>query len=157
MGTGTILALAPGALLGGVVLCAMGAKMLHRSAEKVKMAKKIEADVETILAYYKELDKTAKRFHKSFLEVQEPYFKHLRKVQKIISRKTDWEKFSKAERLAIKNAIALAQLLHRMCSVQLVLDAPKADAMERVNTLAVEHMILDANNVREQVRKGIAA
>lgn len=29
MGTGTILALAPGALLGGVVLCAMGAKMLH--------------------------------------------------------------------------------------------------------------------------------
>lgn len=157
MGTGTILALAPGALLGGVVLCAMGAKMLHRSAEKVKMAKKIEADVETILAYYKELDKTAKRFHKSFIEVQEPYFKHLRKVQKIIARKTDWEKFSKAERLAIKNAIALAQLLHRMCSVQLVLDAPNADAIERVNTLAVEHMILDANNVREQVKKGIAA
>lgn len=34
MGTGTILALAPGALLSGVVLCTMGAKMLQRSAEK---------------------------------------------------------------------------------------------------------------------------
>jgi outer membrane lipoprotein SlyB len=52
MGTGAILAQAPGALLGGVVLCAMEAKMLHRSAEKVKMAKKIESDVDTILVYY---------------------------------------------------------------------------------------------------------
>ena len=157
MGTGSILALAPGALLGGIVLCAMGAKMLHRSAEKVKLAKKIEADVESILVYYKELDKTAKRFHKTFMEVKEPYFKHLHKVQKIIARKTDWEKFSKAEKLAVKNAIALAQLLHRMCAVQLVLDAPKADAIERVNTPVVDRMIADANNVRDQVKKGIAA
>lgn len=157
MGTGSILALAPGALLGGIVLCAMGANMLHRSAEKVKLAKKIEADVENILAYYKELDKTAKRFHKTFMEVKEPYFKHLRKVQKIIARKTDWEKFSKAEKLEVKNAIALAQLLHRMCAVQLVLDAPKADAIERVNIPAVDCMIADANNVRNQMKKGFAA
>lgn len=157
MGTGTILALAPGALIGGIVLCAMGAKMLHRSAEKVKLAKKIEADVESILVYYKELDKTAKRFNKAFIEVKEPYFKYLRKVQKIIARKTDWEKFSKAEKLAVKNAIALAQLLHRMCSVQLVLEAEKEDTIERVNTPVVDRMIADANNVCEQVKKGIAA
>ena len=156
MGNGSILALAPGALLGGIVLCAMGAKMLHRSAEKVKLAKKIEADVESILVYYKELDKTAKRFHKTFLEVKEPYFKHLRKVQKIIARRTDWEKFSKAEKLAVKNAIALAQLLHRMCAVQLVLEAPKADAIERVNTPVVDRMIADANNVYSHVKKGVA-
>lgn len=157
MGTGTILALAPGALLGGVVLCAMGAKMLHRSAEKVKMAKKIAEDVDTILVYYGELDKTAKRFHKTFKEVQAPYMQHVRKVQKIVARKTDWEKFSKAERLAVKNAVALAQLLHRMCSVQLVLEASKKDALERVNTPVVDRMIADANNVREQVKKGLAA
>lgn len=157
MGTGTILALAPGALLGGVVLCAMGAKMLHRSAEKVKMAKKIAEDVETILVYYSELDKTAKRFHKTFKEVQAPYMQHIRKVQKIIARKTDWEKFSKAERLAVKNAVALAQLLYRMCSIQLVLEASKDDTLERVNTPVVDRMIADANNVREQVKKGLAA
>ena len=157
MGTGTILALAPGALLGGVVLCAMGAKMLHRSAEKVKLAKKIEADVENILVYYKELDKTAKRFHKTFAEVKDPFFRHLHKVQKIVARKTDWETFSKAEKLAVKNAIALAQLLHRMCAVQLILEAPKADAIERVNTPVVDRMIADAYNVREQVRKGVTA
>ena len=156
MGNGSILALAPGALLGGIVLCAMGAKMLHRSAEKVKLAKKIEADVESILVYYKELDKTAKRFHKTFLEVKELYFKHLCKVQKIIARRTDWEKFSKAEKLAVKNAIALAQLLHRMCAVQLVLEAPKADAIERVNTPVVDRMIADANNVYSHVKKGVA-
>ena len=122
----------------------------------MKLAKKIEADVESILVYYKELDKTAKRFHKTFLEVKEPYFKHLRKVQKIIARRTDWEKFSKAEKLAVKNAIALAQLLHRMCAVQLVLEAPKADAIERVNTPVVDRMIADANNVYSHVKKGVA-
>jgi hypothetical protein len=157
MGTGTILALAPGALLGGVVLCAMGAKMLHRSAEKVKMAKKIAKDVDAILVYYGELDKTAKRFHKTFKEVQASYMQHVHKVQKIVARKTDWEKFSKAERLAVKNAVALAQLLHRMCGVQLVLQATKQDALERVNTPVVDRMIADANNVREQVKKGLAA
>ena len=157
MGTGSILALAPGALLGGIVLCAMGAKMLHRSAEKVKLAKKIEADVENILVYYKELDKTAKRFHKAFIDVKDPYFKHLHKVQKILARKNDWEKFSKAEKLAVKNAIALAQLLHRMCAVQLKLDAPNDSTIESVNTAVVDRMIADANNVRDQVKKGIAA
>lgn len=156
MGTGSILALAPGALLGGIVLCAMGAKMLHRSAEKVKLAKKIEADVESFLIYYKELDKTAKRFHKTFIEIKEPYFKHLRKVQKIITRKTDWEKFSKAEKLAVKNAIALAQLLHRMCAVQLKLDAKTDNTIECVNTPEVDCVIADANNVYEQIKKGIA-
>ena len=138
MGTGTILALAPGALLGGVVLCAMGAKMLHRSAEKVKMAKKIAEDVDAILVYYSELDKTAKRFHETFKKVQAPYMQHVHKVQKIVARKTDWEKFSKAERLALKNAVALAQLLHRMCSVQLVLEATKKDTLESVNTPVVD-------------------
>lgn len=157
MGTGSILALAPGALLGGIVLCAMGAKMLHRSAEKVKWAKKIEADVENILVYYKELDKTAKRFHKAFIDVKDPYFKHLRKVQKILARKNDWEKFSKAEKLAVKNTIALAQLLHRMCAVQLKLDAPNDSTIESVNTAVVDRMIADANNVRDQIKKGIAA
>lgn len=157
MGTGSILALAPGALLSGIVLCAMGAKMLHRSAEKVKVAKKIEADVENILVYYKELDKTTKRFHKTFVDVKTPYFKHLHKVQKIIGRKTDWEKFSKAEKLAVKNSIALAQLLHRMCAVQLMLDAPTTDAIERVNTTEIDLMITDADKVRDQVKQGIAA
>lgn len=157
MGTGSILALAPGVLLGGIVLCATGAKMLHQSAENVKLAKKIEADVESSLTYYKELDKTAKRFHKTFLEVKGPYLKHLHKVQKIITRKTDWEQFSKAEKLAVKNAIALAQLLHRMCAVQLVLDAPKPDAIERVNTPVVGRMIADANNVCEKVKQGTTA
>lgn len=157
MGTGTILALAPGALLSGVVLCAMGAKMLQRSAENVKMAKQIARDVEAILAYYKELDKTAKRFYKSFLKVQEPYFKHIHKVQKITARKTDWEKFSKAERLAVKNAIAFAQLLNHMCSVQLVLEAAKPNTLKKVNTPEVDRAIADADNVREQMKKEIAA
>lgn len=156
MGTGTILAMTPGVLLGGVVLCAMGAKMLHRSAENVKIAKKIESDVDAILVYYKELDKTVKRFHKVFLEVKEPYIKHLRKVQKVIDRKTDWEKFSKAERLTVKNTIALAQLLRHMCDVDLVLKAPKKDELERVNTHEVDHVIADAGNMCEKLRKGVA-
>jgi len=121
--------------------------MLQQSAEKVKMAKKIESDVEAILVYYKELDKTAKRFHKQFLVVQKPYFKHLHKMQKIIARKTDWKKFSKQEKLTVKNTITLAQLLHRMCAVQLVLNAPTATALEQVNTSEVERMIADVNRI----------
>lgn len=153
MGTGTILALAPGALLGGVILCAMGAKMMGRAAEKVKQAKKIEEDVDKILLYYKKLDKVARKFHKAFLMVQEPYNKRLRKVQKIIARKTDWEKFSKAERREAENAILLAQLLCRMCAVNLKKAAASADAIETVNSHDVDQIIEDADVVCEKVKK----
>lgn len=157
MGTGTLLALAPGALLGGVVLCAMGAKMMGRAAEKVKQAKKIEEDVDKILLYYKELDKVARKFHKAFLMVQEPYNKRLKKVQKIIARKTDWEKFSKAERREVENAILLAQLLCRMCAVNLKKSAASADAIETVNALEVDQIIEDADVVCERVKRRIVA
>ncbi len=157
MGTGTLLALAPGALLGGVVLCAMGAKMMGRAAEKVKQAKKIEEDVDKILLYYKELDKVARKFHKAFLMVQEPYNKRLKKVQKIIARKTDWEKFSKAERREVENAILLAQILCRMCAVNLKKSAASADAIETVNALEVDQIIEDADVVCERVKRRIVA
>ena len=151
MGTGTILALAPGALLGGVVLCAVGAKMLHRSAENIKMARNIESDVDAILTYYEDLNKAAKRFHKSFEKIKNPYLKYVRKVQKVVDRKTDWNKFSKSEKLVVENAIRLAQLLHRMCSVQLTTLAPKEIAQEKVNTSEINRAIADANFVFEQL------
>ena len=57
----------------------------------------------------------------------------------------------------MKNAIMLAQMLSRMCSVPLVLQASDPNVLEKVNTSEVDRTIADANNVREQVRKGIAA
>ena len=155
MGTGSILALSPGALLGGVVLCKVGAKRLRQSAENVKTAKKIQHDVEIILKYYKELDETAKRFHKTFRKMQKSYFQYTRKVKKIVARKTDWEKFSKVERLSVKNAIKLSQLLYYMCSIQLM-DASKADTLEKVNTSEINQAITAADTICKQLKEDVA-
>lgn len=107
--------------------------------------------------YYKELDKVARKFHKTFLMVQEPYNKRLNKVQKIIARKTDWEKFSKAERREVENAILLAQLLCRMCAVDLKNAAASVDAIETVNSIEVNQIIEDADVVCDRIKKRIVA
>lgn len=152
MGTGTILALAPGALFGGVAVCAMGAKMLKRSAENLEQAKKIEKDVDRILVYYTELDKTAQKFRDTFSTVEKSYSKRLEKAQKITTRKDNWERFSNAERLEIENAILLAQLLCHMCAVNLKTDAITDDEVDKVNTAEVDRVIADAKNICEQVK-----
>jgi DNA-directed RNA polymerase beta' subunit len=107
--------------------------------------------VDAILTYYEDLNKAAKRLHKSFEKIKNPYLKYVRKVQKVVDRKTDWNKFSKSEKLVVENAIRLAQLLHRMCSVQLTTLAPKEIAQEKVNTSEINRVIADANFVYEQL------
>ena len=54
--------------------------------------------------------------------------------------------------MTLKNAISLAQLLHRMCAVELVLRDDNSDKLERVNVFEVDRMIEDAHKTRQYLK-----
>jgi len=151
MGIGSVAALAPGALAGGVVLCVMGAKMMGRAAERVEQAKQIAADVEKIIKFYEQLESEAKKFNDSLISVLKPYRAKLKKMHKILERKQNWENFSQKEKSVVENAILLAQLLCHMCSINLIKDATAEYPIERVNTPEISRAIADAKNVLKEV------
>lgn len=146
-----IAALGPGALAGSAVLCVMAAKMMGRAAERVEQAKQIEADVEKIIAFYGELEKAVEKYNDVFSDVRKPYEKQLKKMHKILARKNNWELFSQREKTIVENGVMLAQLLCRMCALNLTLEATKKDHIERVNSAEINLMIEDAKNVLKEV------
>lgn len=144
-------ALGPGALGGSVVLCVMAAKMMGRAAERVEQAQQIEADVEKIIRFYNELEKAVEKYNKAFSDVRKPYEKQLQKMHKILARKNNWESFSRKEKTIVENTVLLAQMLCRMCALNLTLEATKKDPIERVNSIEIDHMIDDVKNLLKEV------
>ena len=144
-------ALGPGALAGSAVLCVMAAKMMGRAAERVEQAKQIEADVEKIVEFYDELEKAVEKYNKVFSDVRKPYEKQLQKMHKILARKNNWASFSQREKTIVENAVMLAQMLCRMCALNLTLEATKKNPIEKVNSIEIDHMIVDAKNLLKEV------
>ena len=144
-------ALGPGALAGSAVLCVMAAKMMGRAAERVEQAKQIEADVEKIVEFYDELEKAVEKYNRVFSDVRKPYEKQLQKMHKILARKSNWASFSQREKTIVENAVMLAQMLCRMCALNLTLEATKKNPIEQVNSVEIDHMIVDAKNLLKEV------
>ena len=116
----------------------------------MEQAKQIEADVEKIIAFYGELEKVVEKYNDVFSDVRKPYEKQLKKMHKILDRKNNWESFSQREKTIVENAVMLAQLLCRMCALNLTLEATKKNPIERVNSAEIDLMIEDAKSVMKE-------
>lgn len=67
--------------------------------------------------------------------------------------KTDWLKFSYREKSVIEQAVLLAGVLHKMCSVQLVRKARSLGEIESVNRVAIETAKTEGKIAMETVSK----
>ena len=146
-------AFAPALLGGGIVFCAMGFNMEKRSAENIKMSRKIRDDVDRILVFYEELQSEAASYKKEIEDVYSLFVKQLKLVQRIVNSKTDWLKFSYREKSVIEQAVLLAGVLHKMCSVQLVRKARSLGEIESVNRVAIETAKTEGKIAMETVSK----
>lgn len=155
MGVG-VLAMGPGILAAGIVICVSGTKMAKRSAENLKQAKQIEKDSKDITAYYEELRLAAKKYRQALSSVKGQFDKHLKSLQKIVAKKTDWSLFTAKERLITKNTLTLACLLDKMCRIKLVVKGAQSESMETVNYFEIDRAIADANNALAAVKNTVA-
>ena len=152
MGAG-VLALGPAALAGGVVICAMGAKMKRQSAENLRQAKKMRQTVDEIVEYLDKLCTAANKLRKVIEPVFTQYQKHLKKLQKIVAKKNDWDDFSAKEQLITENTVMLASLLFEMCHTQLQKKSSNENTIDSVDTQRVEELASCADEALAEVKR----
>lgn len=140
-------ALGPGAFLGGVVICARGAKLLKTSDKNLRRAKETKNTVEKITKYHTDLRGAAESLYQSMSNLYEVYIDYLSKLEEIAASTTKKKKLTKEEELILKNVTRIAKLLNRMCKVQLVLKPKKEDDIETVNTKEVNKLIKEGREL----------
>lgn len=142
-------ALGIGLLAGGVIFSIAGSKLSEKADEAYAQAKRTKKEVDIIVSYFDELYSAAKKFKDTLSKVEKQYKKHLKELDYVVNclGKTEWSEFTEKEKLMTQNAILLVGLLYKMCQVNLVLKAKKADKLNKVNHKGIDASIDNANNV----------
>lgn len=135
------LALGPGALVGGVVLCVKGLNLSKKATQNIRQARQLKKDVEKICDYHTQLQRSAEVLYQSLSDVKPQYFSHLKVLKELVSRKTDYNDYSKEERLLVRNSILLVSLMYDMCKVTLVRKAENENSLETVNEKEVKSVV----------------
>ena len=138
-----------GLLVGGVIFNVTGSKLSEQADEAYAQARKIEDDVNRIVAYFDEL---TERFKMSLIKVGGKYRKYLNFLDYIVTYggKTQWYEFTDEEKKTVENTVLLVGLLYSMCKVQLVLKQGEGE-LNKVNKDVVNDMIGDADIVLNEI------
>ena len=111
--------------------------------------KEAEQKIDRICSYLNDLKSAAIKYTKSLTTVRDKYNEIFGYVTYTVNNlhKTDWNDFSKEERIATQNAVLLVGLLYKMCQVSLVNKAKDEDDMNSVNHGAIDESISNADSV----------
>lgn len=142
-----------GLLVGGVIFNVTGGKLSDKADEAYNQMKKAEKTIDTVCCYLTDLEKTAARYYKLLKTVKDKYYESFNYVSYVVNKinKTDWNEFTKQEKVATQNTVLLVGLLYKMCQVSLVNKADSDSEMNTINKTAVDDSIKNAEQVLEQV------
>ena len=132
-----------GLLVGGIVFNFTGQKLSDQADEAWAQMKNAEAQINKICEYLTELRETANHYYGTLYVVNDIYRKHLNELKTIVevSGKTDWNSFTKNEKLLTENTVLLVGLLYSMCKVKLVLQTENDSESNIVNRQEVQKHI----------------
>lgn len=135
-----LVALGPGLLIGGIGLLVAGDHIKKKAIENNKQAKQLVKDVDVIVKQYDELTTAAAMLEKHIGAVYAQYEKHLARMKKILSKKTQWSDMTDKEHTAIENTILLVGMLFKLCKIELIIKDKKAEEIntEEVNNIGAE-------------------
>ncbi len=138
-----------GLLVGGVIFNVTGSKLSDKADEAWAQMKEAEQKIDRICSYLNDLKSAAIKYTKSLTTVKDKYNEIFGYVTYTVNNlhKTDWNDFSKEERIATQNAVLLVGLLYKMCQVSLVNKAKDEDDMNSVNHGAIDESISNADSV----------
>lgn len=138
-----------GLLVGGIIFNVTGAKLSDKADAAYSQAKKIDAQVNKVTWYLRQLKDAANGYQATLAKVEEQYRKRLKTLDFIISfsEKTNWDDFSEKEQKMTENLVLLVGLLYKMCQVKLVLQAEKEDELNTVNKEEMDETVRNAENI----------
>lgn len=122
-----------GLLIGGAIFAFSGSKISDKADEAWSQAQNIAKDAEVICKNLEEISDAAYRFRSSLEEVYQVYLKQFSKLDTIVDKKVDYDKFDVDDRKILQNTILLVGLLYEMCKVKITKKSPYDDKCNVAN------------------------
>lgn len=144
--------LSPGVLVGGVVLCIKGMNLSKKAIKNKREAERLKKEAVEIVTYHSRLRESADILYQAMEQVRPQYISHLSALESLVSRETDYEAYTKDERLLVKNSIMLVMLMYKMCKVNLVQKAENENRMETVNEKEVKRVVESAKSSLPKIK-----
>lgn len=138
-----------GLLVWGIIFNITGSSLSNKAYEAWSQMKKAEGEIDKICLYLDDLFNSAEKFYSSLTKVNIIYIEHFEKLRTIVDvdGKTNWNMFTSEEQVITQNTALLVGVLFNMCKVKLVLVSENETESNKVNSVAINKSIEDANKV----------
>lgn len=137
-----------GMLVGGIIFNMVGNNLSEKADEAYAQMKKAEKEINKICSYLTKLSNAEVAFEKSLRNVHRVYSRHFIQLCDlvVVDGKTNWNEFTRAERMMTENTALLVGILYDMCKVQLVLQSKSENEVNEVNEKEVWEKITNADS-----------
>lgn len=128
-----------GLLVGEIIFNFTGSKLSDKADEAWNQMKKAETEINKICNYLKELKQTSDSYYSSMKKVNDIYEKYLQAIKATVITygKTDWNSFTREEKLSVENCSYLVGLLYSMCKVKLVNQSSSGNDVNSINYIDI--------------------
>lgn len=142
-----------GLMVGGIIFSLKGESMSNKADATYEEMKKAEKTIETICAYLSELQDTAEEYIESLKQIKNLYYKWFAWLSFTVNQgnKTDWNLFTKEEKIATENTVLLVGLLYKMCQVNIVEKAKNENEMNTINKTEIEKTMNNAKQIEKEL------
>lgn len=143
-----------GILVGGLIFDKAGKHLSDNAEEAWNQMEKAEQQINTICKYLFRLEYYAEEYYNSLKTVNCKYMEYYRKLSTIVNvnHKTDWNAFTKEEKIVTENTVLLVGLLHKMCQVNLVTKTENEEINE-INQEGIEDSLNNATTMMKSLEE----
>ena len=142
-----------GLMVGGILFSLKGESMSEKADATYEEMKKAEKTIETICTYLSELQDTEEEYKESLKQIKNLYYKWFAWLSFTVNQgnKTDWNLFTKEEKIATENTVLLVGLLYKMCQVNIVEKAKNENEMNTINKTEIEKTMNNAKQIEKEL------
>ncbi|MDO9629448.1 MAG: hypothetical protein Q7I99_06075 [Acholeplasmataceae bacterium] len=137
------------ALGSGVVLSIKGSKLSKQAVKNVEHAKKLSNEVDSIVEYYKQIDRASIKLTNAIEKVNDVYIEKLDNLERLVEINKDYKKYSENEVTLVKNVFKLTMLLVKMCKTKI---AKRLKETELINIEEIELIVENANKICNETK-----
>lgn len=154
-----------GLLIGGIIFSVAGACVSNKAEKAWDQMIENENKINEICVYLEKLGNISTSFDCALKNVENVYLNCLERLEyiideqfrnksffaKLFSKKVNYKKFSREEKLITENLILLVGLLYEMCKVQLVEKSTDEDQLNTINEEAINSQIKNAEDTLQKL------
>ena len=144
---GAGLGIAVGAICGCYSLAKNADSTLEKSRKIESQADEAIKNINKIISYLDDLTDTTEKYKMVMSATKKVYDKELDKLRSVVSKKTNYDRFTPDEKLLLENTSLLVKLLYQMCKIKLVKKGEKG--VEEVNKQDINEIEMETINYLE--------